>query len=185
MYAGYRHAMFPRRHPGSYWLPVTFLSIHPRRATAPHNTQKKQERFFARSQRNGKKGGDFVATSLPNRIKLAAAAGQWDGAAWAGARTRPRPRFTPAFYLLLRGTARATGVWCARSLIFRTWSPPWTQRRPRAKWAAPLGAHQGWKRRRQRARLARRSCWRHDCRCRRLALACWARCRWCTTHPLS
>lgn len=78
-----------------------------------HTQHPKETETFLRAfvtQRNEKRGGDSAAASPANPARGAAAADQWRAAAGAGARTRPRPRFAPAFYLLLRGTARATGV---------------------------------------------------------------------------
>ncbi|CAH0714458.1 unnamed protein product, partial [Brenthis ino] len=82
----------------------------PHRRAAPLATQKKQKRFFARSQRNGKKGGDIPAASSPNSVEPQPLADQSRAGVGAGKRERPRPRFAPAFYLLLRETPRATGV---------------------------------------------------------------------------
>lgn len=82
-----------------------------------HTTPKRNRNVSSRARigTQRKKGGDSSAASASNQIKLGTAADQSHAGAGAGARTRPRPRFPPAFYLLLRGTARATGVWCARS----------------------------------------------------------------------
>ncbi|KAG7306014.1 hypothetical protein JYU34_008585 [Plutella xylostella] len=89
--------------------PATLHAPPPLGLAAPHNTQKKQ-RFFAPSERIRKKGGDSATSPRANEVTRATLADQSARGAGAGARTVPRPRFAPAFYLLLRDLARTTGV---------------------------------------------------------------------------
>lgn len=73
-----------------------------------------------RTQRNEKRGGDSFTGAPTNHRPAWASADQSRTGAGAGARARPRPRAAQPFYLLLRGTARATGVWCVRSQTSRS-----------------------------------------------------------------
>lgn len=178
-----RVTTFPRRHPGSYWLLVTFLSIHPRRdrTAAPHRSPPKRNRNVSSRVRNATE--KRAETSRRRRHPIASSLSRWrTNRARASGRASASGRALVSLRLFIYCCAkhRARRACDARVEIRWRWSPPWTQRRPRARWAARLGVLRGLKLRHRPAPSARPSSWPQGCRCHHRDSACWAPCRWCT-----